>query len=76
MGTFFMWVILVWAIIQVFNVAIEAIIDGITPDDIMWWLCRPISFYKIGWKWPMLIGILGWIAGIVGTYWAVAGLFF
>lgn len=79
--TIFQWIFVVWAGLKILDFIIEMFSvlggDGVSPADIMWWMCRPISFRGVSaFSVPMLIGLLMWIALIVGTVWSVRSLFF
>lgn len=65
-----------WAAVKILDFIIETFSvfggDGISPADVMWWICRPISFRGYSaFSVPMLVGLLMWIALIVGTVWSV-----
>lgn len=68
-----------WALFKILDFIIEMFSvfggDGISPADVMWWICRPISFRdRSAFSVPMLVGLLIWIALIVGTVWSVQSL--
>jgi hypothetical protein len=70
------WFFLIWAGLKIIDVLLEVFIgDGVSPDDVSWWLARPFSIRAKGIKFPFLIGCLIWIALIAGTAWAI-GTFF
>lgn len=79
--TVIQYILIAWAALKILDFIIEMFSilggDGISPADIMWWICRPISFRGASaFSVPMLVGLLMWIALIVGTVWSVQSLFF
>lgn len=79
--TIIQYIFIAWAGLKILDFIIEMFSifggDGISPADVMWWICRPISFRGLSaFSVPMLVGLLMWIALIVGTVWSVQSLFF
>lgn len=79
--TIIQYIFIAWAALKILDFIIEMFSifggDGISPTDVMWWICRPISFRGASaFSVPMLVGLLMWIALIVGTVWSVQSLFF
>lgn len=75
------WLCLAWALLKVIDVLLEAfppLGDGISPDDISWWICRPFSFRNHSLPqngFHMLVGAVIWIVMIVLTVLSVIYLF-
>jgi len=79
MIVFFQWSLAVWALLKIVDLLIEVTPafggDGVQIYDAAYWLCRPFSFRGFYlFTVPILIGILMWIALIIGSAWAVYSL--